>query len=100
MRRAGAEAQSSAMRTLPASPVLMRLPYQAPLVDEGVHPGPQRLGEELGPRGVLGIEGEALSQREAFTRGRVAQVANHRPGPFRIDVIESEGRDPAPVVEA
>src|SRR5262245_31081716 len=100
MRRTSGDAQSSPMRALPASPVLMRFLYQAPVVDESVHPWPERLGQELWPPGVFGVEGEPFPQGKALTRGGVSQIANHRPGPFRIDVVEREGRDAAPVVEA
>src|SRR5215471_9051368 len=96
--RTGALAQSRP--GLPVAPVFMTLLHDAVGVDDSGHPGPQRLGEELGPRRELGIDGQALAQDEAGGLGRPAQLRDERPRPLGIDVIEGQRRDAAPVVEA
>src|SRR5688500_3743305 len=94
-RRTSRVARSNAASRLPATPVLMALLDATVAVDQVSHPRPQRLVNELGPRGVLGIDGEALSKGEAGRFRRRAEGDEAGPGAFGADVIERERRHAA-----
>src|SRR5712691_6721190 len=98
MRRTSADAQSSVR--LPVAPVLMGFLYEAVGVDQRTDTRAQPLGQELRTRRVLGVDGEALAEREAEALGRAPELGDQRPGRFRIDVVDGERRDATPVVEA
>src|SRR5439155_6032960 len=99
IERTSREAWSSARAPLPASPVFMRLLYEAGGVDERRHARSERFVEELGTLRVLRIDREALAQREAGLRRVVPEACDLRPRLLGIDVIEGERRDAAPIVE-
>ena len=66
-------------------------------VDVGAHPwvDPGFAGPD-----VLGVDGEALAQREALGLGAGGEVVDLGPGAFGVDVVGGERGDPAPVVDA
>src|SRR5438046_7946619 len=101
-RRTSAEAQSSVMPgtlPLPGAPVLMSFLYQTVGVDQRADAGTQALGQELRARCIFGVDGETLAERVAEALGRTPQLGDQRPRRFRIDVVDRQRRDPAPVVE-
>src|SRR5947209_10530648 len=101
-RRTSAEAQSSVMPgtlPLPGAPVLMSFLYQTVGVDQRADAGTQALGQELRARCIFGVDGETFAERVAEALGRTPQLGDQRPRRFRIDVVDRQRRDPAPVVE-
>jgi len=70
------------------------------LVDQGRDARPKALVQELGARRELRIDREALAQDEALALGRAPELGDQRPRFLGVDVVEREGRDPAPVVES
>ncbi|MEY9215333.1 hypothetical protein ABH917_004779 [Thermobifida halotolerans] len=81
--------------------------------DDGV--GARQAGGGVGERGhvaqqpgvdprfalphVLGVDGEALAEREARLGGAFGERVDLRPGAFGVDVVGGERRDAAPVVD-
>src|SRR5439155_20280603 len=97
MRRTSGEAQSGVR--LPVAPVLMGFLDETVGVDQCAYARAQPLGQELRTHGVLGVDGEALAEREAEALGGVPELRDQRPGRFGIDVVDGQRRDAAPVVE-
>src|SRR5688572_680676 len=84
---------------LPAAPVLMRVLYEAGGIEPRRDTRPQPLVEKLGARRVLGIDRQPFAEGEAEALGGRAELADERPRLLRIDVVECQRRDAAPVVE-
>src|SRR5215469_6214842 len=47
---------------------------------------------------VAGVDRQALAQRESGGGGPLGERVDLGPGPFRVDVVWGQRRDPAPVV--
>src|SRR5712692_4342454 len=100
--RISRETQSSDARRLPAAPAFIRFLDETALVDQGRDARAQALVQELGARRELRIDREALAQDEDAARalGRGVGVGEPLPRCLGVEVVEREGRGPAPVVES
>src|SRR5688572_5613598 len=97
--RTSRAARSSVAARLPAAPVLMRVLYEAGGIEPPRDTRAQPLVEKLGARRVLGIDRQPFAEGEAELLGGCAQLTDEGPRLLRIDVVERERRDAAPVVE-